>query len=169
MGHRHSAYSHKRLRSISNAKNCGEFTEVVEFEFSDSSVFMEPSRKTSLDIPSKSSEKSPTRDTKTKLNIIPEESKKASTPQIKYPKDLLLLEEHVDELAKNIENMSPDEFFVYFPTLKDDLHNCWQKVYDVKEPNVETKIKKYKVIDHIKSLLKTLNIKLQSRHFERQY
>ncbi|ENN77043.1 hypothetical protein YQE_06455, partial [Dendroctonus ponderosae] len=157
MGHSHSS-SHKRLRSISSSRYGAEFTEVVDLEFSDTSVYSEPVGNSSEN----KSVKPVTTNLKhcNKLNSVPEEM-----AQIQYPKDLLLLDDHVKEIADQIDTLSSEEFFVYFPSLKDDLHNCWQKVYSIREENSEIKLKKHAIIDSIRESLKKLNIKLQQREF----
>ena len=48
---------------------------------------------------------------------------------------------------------------------KDDLHNCWQKVYSIKEVDPQTKQKKRETIDNIKVLLNQINL----RFFKRPY
>lgn len=162
MGHSHSS-THKRLRSISSMRNCGEFTEVVDLEFSDAGMFSDPP-----------APKNPQETTANDVNLSKKEMEQnnitgkeqlSALTHLQYPKDLLLLETQVAELDEKVNKLSPEELFVYFPSLKDDLHNCWQKVYSIKEENSQTKLKKHQIIDHIRELLRLLNARLQRRQF----
>lgn len=159
MGHSHSS-THKRLRSISSSRNCGEFTEVVDLEFSDAGTFCE------FPAPKNPQETNANDVILSKREMEPNKERLSTLMHLEYPKDLVQLETQVEELDEKVNKLSPEELFVYFPSLKDDLHNCWQKVYSIKEENSQTKLKKHQIIDHIRELLRLLNARLQRREFE---
>ncbi|KAF7282437.1 hypothetical protein GWI33_002667 [Rhynchophorus ferrugineus] len=143
MGGKHS--SHKRLKSTPSKSY--ECTEVIDLEISDS---VEPDPN-----PVKTNEATSTEITSPPENI------ESSEPI--YPSQLLIIITHLDELEKKLNEMSDNDLFVHFPTIKDDLHNCWQNVYDIKEENLDTKRKKIELIETIKFLLKKANQRILKR------
>lgn len=74
----------------------------------------------------------------------------------------------IEEVEEEIEVMTNSQIHLYFPTLKDDLHNNWEKVYSIKHTSDEVRDKKVETIEKIKLLLKNLNekfLKRNSRNF----
>lgn len=151
MGSKHS--SHKRLKS--NPSKSYECTEVIDLEFSDS---VEPD--TNIPKPTE------TEYTSTKITPAPEIKESNETA---YPSQLLVIITHLDELEKQMNEMTDNDLFVHFPTLKDDLHNCWQNIYDIKEENMETKRKKTELIETVKFLLKKANHRFLKRSCNNVY
>lgn len=81
-----------------------------------------------------------------------------------YPQDLLKVMRRIEELEDEIDAMTESQIHLFFPTLKDDLHNNWEKVYGIKNTTEEVRGKKVETIEKIKQLLKNLNERFLKRH-----
>ncbi|CAH1954572.1 unnamed protein product [Acanthoscelides obtectus] len=138
MGQRHSSSPKSKRHSNSSYRHrCTnqEITEVVEISESDAR-FSIPN-----DLP-----KTPSRD------------------YSRYPRQIAIVNTKLDELEDKIINMTESQINLYFPTFKDELHSCWQKVYGVKSSDGFLKQVKIEVIERIKMLLGRLN----ARHFRKK-
>lgn len=134
MGQKHSTFRRKRLKYIRPAYSKTECTEIVEFEHSDI--------------------------TEAKPESSPMSAKNAINNELtsnNLPSELLRVIKRVEEIEKDIDSMSGSQLHLYFPTLKDDLHNNWEKVYGIRNTTEEIRLKKVEIIDKIKSILKNLN------------
>ncbi|XP_030757367.1 uncharacterized protein LOC115883190 [Sitophilus oryzae] len=145
--------SHQRLKSISS--RTFDFTEVVDFEFSDSGTASDdPKVINNFNLPQVNGT--------SVIGTLPIPVK-VPEDKIKYPPSLILLIDHVEDIENKINAISDSDLFVHYPSLKDDLHNSWQKVYDIKETNTDVKQKKTDLIELIKSLLKIINERFLKR------
>lgn len=79
--------------------------------------------------------------------------------QHSYPSAMIKVMENVALIEKNLNEMSSDEIDLYFATIKDQLYNDWQKVYevDVDTNNLIVKQRKIELIEQIKFDLNRLN------------
>lgn len=139
MGQKHSSHHKKKSRPSASKVEC---TEIVDIEFTDCSE-IRVDRLLSLD------------STNATMNVPP-------PPQ--YPQELLKVITRIEEIDNEIKSMTDSQMHLYFPTLKDDLHNNWEKVYSIKNPTDEVKEKKVETIEKIKLLLKNLNERFLKRN-----
>lgn len=87
-----------------------------------------------------------------------------NTPQEIFPVELKNMMDALESIERTIETMTMSQIDLYYSTLKDDLHNHWQKAYDFVDHGDElTKKKKIEVIDRVKKTLKRLNEKVLIR------
>ncbi|XP_044252542.1 uncharacterized protein LOC123003680 [Tribolium madens] len=78
-----------------------------------------------------------------------------------FPVELKNMMDALESIERTIEAMTMSQIDLYYATLKDDLHNHWQKAYDFMDHGDEaTKKKKIEVIDRVKKTLKRLNEKV---------
>lgn len=127
MGQKQSSSPSKKCRTV---KTKMEATEIVDLESSESSS----SQNDQLKIMS---------NTKSETTIESPEL----TPIIR----------HIEELEYSINKMTESEIDLYFATVKDNLHNYWRKVYDIKNTDDDVKNRKAEIIDRIKIILKNLD------------
>lgn len=79
------------------------------------------------------------------------------------PQKLVTVMEKLDDLEGQIITMTESQINLYYPTFKDELHNNWQKVYEIVAVNDVVKRKKVEVIERIKAALEKLNDKYFKR------
>ncbi|XP_018575071.1 uncharacterized protein LOC108913901 [Anoplophora glabripennis] len=127
MGQKQSSSPNKKCRPV---KSKVEATEIVDLESSGST----------------SSQTDPTK-------VI----SNASTESAIESPELTPIIRHVEELECSINKMTESEIDLYFATLKDNLHNYWRKVYDIKNIDDDVKNRKAETIDRIKIILKNLD------------
>lgn len=141
MGQRHSSNHRKKSRPSSSKVEC---TEIVDIEFTDSTEARMEHSGTSFSSPT------------------------TNVSSANYPQELLKVMRRIEEIEIEIDSMTNSQLHLYFPTLKDDLHNNWEKVYSIKNTMDEVRNKKVETIEKIKMLLKNLNerfLKRNSRNF----
>lgn len=141
MGQKQSSNHQKKSRPSTSKIEC---TEIVDIEFTDATE-------------AKMEHSSPT--IANSLTMI---------RPANYPQELLKVVRKIDEIQEQIDSMTNSQIHLYFPTLKDDLHNNWEKVYGIRNTTDEVRDKKVEIIEKIKLLLKNLNerfLKRNSRNF----
>ncbi|KAJ3617326.1 hypothetical protein MTP99_007058 [Tenebrio molitor] len=96
--------------------------------------------------------------------IVSEASKPSE--HIVYPAELKKVMETVESIEKSIEDMSGSQIDLYYATLKDELHNNWQRLYDISDHGDDAvRSGKIETIERVKNNLKRLNRKvLMKRH-----
>nr|XP_008196210.1 PREDICTED: uncharacterized protein LOC103313799 [Tribolium castaneum] len=78
-----------------------------------------------------------------------------------FPVELKNMMDALESIERTIESMTMSQIDLYYATLKDDLHNHWQKAYDFMDHgNEAAKKKKIEVIDRARRTLKRLNEKV---------
>lgn len=138
MGQKSSSNHRKKSRPSTSKAEC---TEIVDIDFTDS-------------VEAKIENTIPALTTTLNNVVVPT-----------YPPELLKVMGRIDELEGEIDDMTSSQIHLYFPTLKDDLHNNWEKVYGVKNTSDDVRLKKVETIEKIKLLLKKLNERFLKRNF----
>lgn len=138
MGQKSSSHHKKKSRPSASKIEC---TEIVDIESTDATeAKIEPTPPPSV-----------------------EHSSNSSAPA-NYPQDLLKVVRRIEEIEDEIDSMTNSQIHLYFPTLKDDLHNNWEKVYGIKNTTDDVREKKVETIEKIKLLLKNLNERFLKRN-----
>lgn len=136
MGQKSSSHRKKKSRPSASKIEC---TEIVDIDFTDTT-------EAKIDLP-------PTLEAST-LNYVAPDT---------YPQDLLKVVRRIEAIEHEIESMTDSQIHLYFPTLKDDLHNNWEKVYGIKNTIDGVRERKVETIEKIKLLLKNLNERFLKR------
>lgn len=135
MGQKHSSHHKKKSRPSASKVEC---TEIVDIEFTETN--------------------------EVRAERLPSLEDTHVVPPPTYPQELLKVIKRIEEIENEIKSMTDSQIHLYFPTLKDDLHNNWEKVYSIKNPTDEVKGKKVETIEKIKLLLKNLNERFLKRN-----